>query len=65
MKKQHDVNEGFDCECGKHHQFGGYVAAHWHEELIHICECGRKHSVQMGYVRLLGRKKSKKEAVKK
>lgn len=36
---------GFTCECGKFNEFGVYAAAHYNEELIHTCECGRKHIV--------------------
>jgi hypothetical protein len=48
------MKKGFICECGKYHEFGGYVAAHWREVLVHTCEaCGRKHSVLAGNVRLI------------
>lgn len=47
------IDEGFVCECGQHHVFGVYIAAHWDERLIHTCDCGRKHSVCRGHVSLL------------
>lgn len=41
-----DIPKGFNCSaCGKYHEFGVYVVAHFREELIHTCECGAKHSV--------------------
>lgn len=55
------MEKGFTCECGKFHEFGGYVAAHWNESLIHTCDaCEAKHSVRAGRVlRILGRKEKK------
>lgn len=47
------------CECGTKHDLGGYVAAHWTEELIHTCcACQRKHSVCKGYLELIENKGS-------
>lgn len=55
-----ETPKGFGCECGKFHEFGVYVAAHWQEDLRHTCDkCGATHAVQRGHVRLLkvGRQK--------
>lgn len=47
------VSSGFDCECGEHHAFSGWVAAHWDEELSHTCnKCGRKHTLKSGFITL-------------
>ena len=45
-----DMPEGFNCAtCGKRHEFGMYVAAHWDELLTHTCDsCGAQHHVQRG-----------------
>jgi len=29
------MSKGFNCECGKYHQFALYVFAHSHDRLIH------------------------------
>ena len=44
---------GFNCKtCDTFHPFGGYMAAHWREELSHTCDtCGARHSVRRGRVR--------------
>jgi hypothetical protein len=39
------MSKGFNCECGKYHQFSVYVFAHTHVELTHTCDCGRKHMI--------------------
>ncbi len=46
------------CECGKEHELGMYVAAHWDERLLHTCDCGRVHSLKNGVIELtkLGRR---------
>ena len=41
--------KGFTCsKCGTYHDFALYVYAHWHDDLIHNCECGAKHRILMG-----------------
>lgn len=41
--------KGFTCECGKFHEFGVWVFAHWYEDLVHTCpECGAKHDILKG-----------------
>lgn len=37
-----DLGDKWLCTCGKEHAMtGGYLAAHWHEEMVHRCnECG-------------------------
>lgn len=43
---------GFVCGgCGTTHYYGAWVAAHFDEELTHICpvkDCGRKHVIFQG-----------------
>lgn len=51
----------WNCECGKVNTFDAYVAAHWQDKLVHVCECGRKHQVWQGKITLL---KDKKHAPK-
>lgn len=41
-------NDGFTCECGKFHKYPAYVIAHWDIELVHKCDCGRKHIILCG-----------------
>ncbi len=54
------LGEGFNCECGEHHDFGAWVAAHWDEELIHTCNnCGRSHTLHKGHITLNGKPKLK------
>lgn len=38
------------CKCGRVHELGAYVAAHWSEELKHDCECGEVHWIQRGVI---------------
>lgn len=46
MSKQYSPDEKWQCECGKRHEFGVYVAAHSKEELTHTCDsCSAVHSV--------------------
>ena len=46
--------DSWKCECGMVHPLCGYVAAHWHDELIHTCSnCGRKHSICNGILELI------------
>jgi hypothetical protein len=53
--------KGFTCECGKFHEFGAYVTAHWRDILHHTCDdCGAKHSVVCGFATLRKRGKVKK-----
>lgn len=59
MVKKDGVTQ-WQCECGEEHVAGVYVMAHWDEELIHTCDCGRKHSTLRGYVTLLKEKKTRK-----
>lgn len=43
------MKKGFTCECGKSHEFGAYVAAHYYEPLTHTCDgCGRIHNIRGG-----------------
>lgn len=43
---------GFLCTaCGAKHEFGGWVFAHWHVQLVHTCPCGQKHNLCRGFVR--------------
>ena len=61
--KETEIPKGFTCECGKFHDFGVYVMAHWSELLVHTCpECGRRHDVQRGRVALKRERKTKKRA---
>lgn len=45
---------GFKCEtCGKFHEFGKYVAAHWRTILKHKCDrCDAEHTVICGSAKL-------------
>jgi len=55
------MEKGFTCECGKFHEFGVWVAAHWDMPLVHTCDsCGAKHNVLRGMVSL--KKKRKRSA---
>ena len=55
------VGNSWRCECGKEHPVGAYAAAHWEIELVHVCECGRQHVLQNGWLVLVkGAKKAKK-----
>ena len=47
--------DSFTCECGKVHPLGVYVSAHWLEVLVHTCDCGRRHSLHNGMVKLMGK----------
>lgn len=48
------LEKGFKCECGKYHEYPGYVFAHYDVELIHTCEdCGRKHLIYTGIATLM------------
>jgi hypothetical protein len=47
------MKDGFTCECGKAHKYSAYVAAHWRERLLHTCDCGAKHSIREGIVKLV------------
>lgn len=47
-----ELGKPWECECGKSHELGGYVAAHWNDKLIHTCECGRKHIIENGTLSL-------------
>ena len=47
------LEKGWDCECGTHHEFGAYAAAHWTVEIVHTCDCGRKHAMKRGVVELI------------
>lgn len=59
------MEKGFTCECGKFHEFGVWVAAHWRERLVHTCDsCGNVHSVCMGYATLDKPKRRKKRGSK-
>lgn len=41
--------KGFKCKtCKAWHAFSAYVYGHWRDALTHTCECGAKHTVQMG-----------------
>ncbi len=43
---------GFHCTaCGARHEFGGWVYAHWSDDLTHTCECGQRHKVRKGEVK--------------
>jgi hypothetical protein len=57
------MTKGFTCECGKYHEFGVWVVAHWREPLTHTCECGRVHHVRLG-VAVLKRRIPKPKAEK-
>lgn len=45
-----DVNDSWACTCGRVHNFGVYVAAHWNEALEHRCECGTGRVFKSGEV---------------
>lgn len=55
MAKRVKLGGVWRCECGADHEAGGvYLAAHWHEALVHACErCGRRHKLQAGVIELL------------
>ena len=39
-------NKGFTCtQCKKYHPFDAYVYAHTNIELVHTCDCGKKHII--------------------
>ncbi len=60
--KASDMPKGFTCECGKFHEFGAYVAAHWDMILDHTCDqCGARHSVLKGSATLRKNGKMPKE----
>lgn len=53
-KPDSGMPKGFKCECGKEHEFGAYVYAHWDIELFHTCDnCGARHEVFQGNVTLI------------
>lgn len=55
--KQHKLGDKWTCECGQQHELTSvYLAAHWHETLEHKCDCGRRHTVRAGLVKLIKRK---------
>lgn len=58
------IAEGFNCKtCEKYHAFGLWVMAHWDEALNHTCdECGAKHLIRRGIVRLLKKGRKQKDA---
>jgi hypothetical protein len=44
-----NLPKGFKCGCGKYHEFGVWVMAHWDMELTHTCDnCGRQHGIYQG-----------------
>jgi lysyl-tRNA synthetase class I len=46
-----DMPKGFTCrKCGKVHEFGVYIYAHWGERFVHTCDCGCSSNVQRGQV---------------
>lgn len=45
-----EVGEKWRCQCGKEHEFGAWVAAHWNEALTHTCSCGRARTWRSGLV---------------
>lgn len=56
-KSEDDPNKnlpkGFNCHCGKYHQFSSYVYAHWKVRLRHVCEdCGTVSDLIRGTVRV-------------
>ncbi len=51
--RRHELGDTWKCECGVEQKLGGfYLAAHWHEALIHTCACGRRHQIENGCIRL-------------
>jgi hypothetical protein len=52
-KAKEELASGFTCECGVYHKYPAYVYAHWREELVHSCDCGRKHNICVGYAQLI------------
>jgi hypothetical protein len=46
------LTDDWRCECGKVHDLGCYVAAHWTDRLTHTCDCGRKHGIKNGVLSL-------------
>lgn len=39
------------CTCGKEHDLGPYVAAHWDILLVHKCDCGIERSFRSGILK--------------
>jgi hypothetical protein len=56
------MSKGFNCECGKHHEFTVWVFAHPKEILVHTCDqCGRRHQIlQFEVIGVFNPKKGKK-----
>ncbi len=60
-----ETPKSWTCECGKVHEFGVWVAAHWTERLTHMCEiCGAEHEVHRGIVtlKMAGKRRKKVSA---
>lgn len=49
--------DDWKCICGEAHKLGGYVAAHWDDELTHTCECGIERTLESGFLTFTGKKK--------
>ena len=47
MKKK-ELPKGFECRCGKFNEFPAYVFAHWREDLVFTCACGRTYGIMQG-----------------
>jgi len=45
-----DMTERWRCQCGVEHIFGMYAAAHWQDELTHMCDCERERTFEGGVV---------------
>lgn len=52
-----EPDDTWKCICGKVHELGVYVAAHWDIKLTHTCECGIERTLESGFLTFVGKKK--------
>jgi hypothetical protein len=57
MAKKKEHPKGYTCKCGKYNPYPLYVYAHFREELIHTCDCGKKCTIVLGHATLRGKSK--------
>jgi hypothetical protein len=55
----------YTCKCGRQNEFGVWVAAHWNDQVVHSCDCGRKNSILRGRVVRWGKELDEKPKVRK